>query len=119
MNINFPSMQPEILEELSYIYNELRDLKNYNKNIIEENNELKMKINDQNRKLDIVHRLFNTYSKIVSENSRKIEKVSDKKTKQLDLLQKIKNLENELYITKLSKSNSTDIGNIFNNLVNQ
>lgn len=121
MNINFPSLEPRIVDELSYIYGELEILKEKNIELINENNNLKIMITAQNKKLDIIHRLFNTYSKIVSENTRKIEKLNEKKEKELDLIQQIKNLENELFITKIANNDikSSEMRNILNNIVNQ
>lgn len=115
----YPSMQPEILDELGYIYNEIKLLKQKNEELGNENKMLHMLVNDQNKKIDIIHRLFNTYSKIVSENSRKLENMSDNLTDELKLLQKIKNLENELFITKLASKDmkKSDLRDVINNLV--
>ena len=121
MNFNFPSMQPKILEELEFIYDELTSIKTKNKELQTENENLKILIKSQNKKIDLIHKLFNTYSKIVSENTRKIEKVSDQNIEKVDLIQQIKNLENELFITKLSKNDidPSDMRNILTNLMNQ
>jgi len=101
MNINFPSMQINVFDELKFLDNELDVIKTQNKHLSEENDTLKIAINDQNKKINIIHRLFNTYSKIVSENSRKIEHTHNYSN---NLFKKIKNLENKLIFNKISST---------------
>jgi hypothetical protein len=119
MNINFPSMQPNILDELNFLYNELEVIKTQNKHLSEENDNLKIAINDQNKKINIIHRLFNSYSKIVSENSRKIQHISKNNGHKI-LFNKIQNLENELIFQKISsnKLKKKQVEKILNNVIN-
>lgn len=79
MDINFPSMQPKILEELGNLYDDLKQMKEINSLLQDENDKLKILVNTQSRKIEIIHALFNNYSRIVSENSRKIDRVLENK----------------------------------------
>ena len=77
MNVNFPSMSPHILQEINHLYDEIERLKKFNDELHENNLKLHSVITSQGKKIEVIHRLFNTYSKFVSENKRKIENIKE------------------------------------------
>jgi len=76
MDINFPSMQPRVLDELGNLYDELEKMKELNNILQDDNDKLRILVESQSRKIEIIHALFNKYSRVVSENSRKLDKIT-------------------------------------------